>query len=101
MPTITFTRVVATNCELAKRYSLNEHGQIESTAIAHMTEGAAKICTIEAVPDLDAILRNLASNEAITCGTPYVGNVALTTRAGFEFRRDAVARTNEAFGWPI
>lgn len=99
MPTITFTRIAATNCELTKRYSLNESGQIESTAIAHMTEGHAKICTIDDVSNLDTLLRNLDPNEAITCGVPRTGDTPLTTRAGAEFRRDAVARTNEAFDW--
>ena len=99
MPTITFTQVTATNCDLTKRYSINEQGQIESTAIAHMTEGHARICSIDDVTDLDAILRNLTPHQAITCGVPRVGDTALTTRAGAEFRPNAVARTNEAFDW--
>jgi len=100
MPTITFTQIAATNCELTKRYSLNAHGQLESTAIAHMTEGTAKLCTIADVCELDAVLRNLTLRQAITCGVPRVGDTALTTRAGVEFRQNAVARTNEAFDWP-
>lgn len=99
MPIITFTQIAATNCELTKRYSLNAHGQIESTAIAHMTEGFARLCTIDDVSDLDAVLRNLTPHQAITCGVPRVGDTALTTRAGVEFRQNAVARTNEAFDW--
>jgi len=99
MPTITFTQIAATNCELTKRYSLNQHGQIESTAIAHMTEGFARLCTIDDVTNLDVILRNLTPQQAITCGVPRVGDTALTTRAGVEFRQNAVARTNEAFDW--
>lgn len=99
MPTIRFTQIAATNCDLTKRYSLDAHGRIDSTAIAHMTEGAARIVSISDVCELDAVLRNLAPNQAITCGVPRVGDTALTTRAGVEFRRDAVARTNEAFDW--
>lgn len=99
MPTITFTQIAAENCELTKRYSLNAHGHIESTAIAHMTEGHARLCTIDDVSSLDAILRNLTPHQAITCGVPRVGDTALTTRAGVEFRTNAVARTNEAFEW--
>lgn len=101
MPTITFTQIAAANCELTKRYSFNDNGQIESTAIAHMTEGAARLCTIEDVTSLDAVLRNLQPSEAITCGVPRVGDTALTTRAGVEFRQNAVARTNEAFDWTV
>lgn len=101
MPTITFTQIAATNCELTKRYEFNNNGQIESSAIAHMTEGAARLCTIEDVTNLDAVLRNLKPSEAITCGVPRVGDTALTTRAGAEFRHNAIARTNEAFDWTV
>lgn len=99
MPQITFTQITATNCELTKRYCLNEQGQIESTAIAHMTEGHARLCAIDDISQLEVLLRHLTPQQAITCGVPRVGDTALTTRAGAEYRHDAVARTNEAFDW--
>jgi len=99
MPQITFTQITATNCELTKRYSLNEHGQIESSAIAHMTEGHARLCTIDDISQLEVLLRHLTPHQALTCGVPRVGDTALTTRDRAEFRSDAVARTNEAFDW--
>ena len=99
MPHITFTQITAQNCDLTKRYTLNEHGQLESTAIAHMTEGNARLCTVEDVAHLASVLPLLQPNQAITCGVPRVGNTALTTRAGAEFHKNAVARTNEQFEW--
>lgn len=99
MPTITFTQITANNCDLAKRFTLNEHGHLESTAIAHMTDGVARVCTLEDVTHLDSLLQLLLPNQAITCGVPRAGNTALTTRAGAEFHKNAVARTNEQFDW--
>ena len=51
-----------------------------------MTEGSAKALHIEDVSHLDATLRNLAPNQAITCGLPRAGDAALTTRIA-EIRR--------------
>lgn len=98
--TIRFTQITATNCELTKTFSLNEHGQIESTAIAHMTEGQATIVDVPSVTHLSTFFALLAPNQAVTCGIPRKGNTPLTTRAGADFRTDAVARTNEAFDFP-
>lgn len=97
---IQFTQITATNCDLTKNFTRNEHGQIESTAIAHMTEGVARICTIPNVSTLGVLLDLLQPNQAITCGIPTKGDTPLTTRAGADFRPDAVARTNESFMFP-
>jgi hypothetical protein len=99
MTAIHFTQITAHNCDLTKRFSHNEQGKLESTAIAHMTEGRARICTIEDITQLDILLQHLLPNQAITCGVPRVGNTDLTTRAGVSFHRNAVARTNEEFDW--
>lgn len=99
MTAITFTQITANNCELTKRFSRNAHGQLISTAIAHMTEGAARVCILEDISLLDTVLAHLQPNQAITCGVPRAGNTALTTRAGAAFHRNAVARTNEEFDW--
>lgn len=97
---IQFTCITATNCALTKTFKLNSHGQIESTAIAHMTEGSAAIMECADVSQLQLALDLLAPNQAIATGVPTVGNTLLTTRAGVDFRPDAVARTNEAFRYP-
>ncbi|MGO4579607.1 VapE domain-containing protein [Cupriavidus sp. 2TAF22] len=65
-----------------------------------MTEGTARIESIGDVSELAAVLARMESNQAITCGVPLVGDTPLTTRAGADFRPDAVARTNEAFQYP-
>jgi hypothetical protein len=97
---IKFTKITAKNCQLTKTFSLNEHGQIESSAIAHMTEGDAKVEHLEKLVHLIPWLPLLAPNQAITCGVPAKDETPLTTRAGAEFRQDAVARTNESFHFP-
>ncbi len=73
---------------------------MQSTAIAHMTQGAARVQVLNDPTDLRVLLDGLDKNQAITCGVPTVGDTALTTRAGAEFNPDAVARTNEAFRYP-
>ena len=97
---IQLTKITATNCEMTKRYSIGANGQIESSAIAHMTEGVANVIEIDSVSQLGAFLPLLESNQAITCGIPPAHDCALTTRAGADFRTDAVARTNEVFRFP-
>lgn len=97
---IQFTKITATNCEMTKRYSIGASGQIESSAIAHMTEGAANVIEIDSVSQLGAFLPLLDANQAITCGIPPAHDCKLTTRAGADFRQDAVARTNEVFRFP-
>lgn len=94
------TQITASNCHLTKTFSRNAHGQIESNAIAHMTEGRATIIDVDTLAHLSTIFSLLQPNQAITCGLPSVGDTPLTTRAGAEFRPDAVARTNEAFTFP-
>lgn len=96
---IRFTQITSHSCDLTKRFALDEHGRVTSSAIAHMTEGAAKALHIEDVSHLDATLRNLAPNQAITCGLPRAGDAALTTRARADFNLHAVARTNATFDW--
>jgi len=96
---IRFTQITATNCELTKTYTLVTNG-VHSSAIAHMTEGHARILSLPSISNLGAVLDLLQSNQAITCGVPAKGDTALTTRAGADFRPDAVARTNEAFVFP-
>lgn len=85
---------------MTKRYAIGADGQIESSAIAHMTEGRAQVVEIDSVSQLGALLPLLEPNQAITCGLPPALECALTTRAGADFRPDAVARTNEAFRFP-
>lgn len=97
---IAFSVITSSSCDLAKRFALNEQGALEGTAIAHMTEGAARIDVVDDVSQLCDVLARLESNQAITCGVPIVGNTPLTTRAGADFRPEAVARTNEAFQYP-
>lgn len=99
MADIQFTMITADNCDLTKRYRKVDSGEIESSAIAHMTQGAAQVMRLADVTELDVLLRHLSPNQAITCGLPTVGSCLLTTRAGAEFRSDAVARTNESFSW--
>lgn len=98
---LAFAQITANNCELTKTFRYNEHGAIESTAIAHMTEGYAKVIALDNLSQLGGYLPLLQSNQAITCGVPAIGDTPLTTRAGAEFRHDAVARTNEAFAFPF
>lgn len=95
-----FTLIRATNCALAKSFDRDEHGNLQSSAIAHMTEGSARVARATDVSQLVAMLDLLDSHEAITCGVPIHGDTPLTTRAGASFRADAVARTNEAFVFP-
>jgi hypothetical protein len=97
---IQFTQITATNCELTKTFIRNANGYVESTAIAHMTEGTARIIRTPAISGLSALFDLLEANQAITCGIPAVGDTALTTRASADFRFDAVARTNESFVFP-
>jgi len=97
---IQFAQITATNCELTKTFKRNDAGAVESTAIAHMTEGTARIVTLPNLSALRLLLDLLTSNQAITCGIPAVGDTLLTTRAGADFRHDAVARTNEGFVFP-
>ncbi|MFM0614490.1 VapE family protein [Paraburkholderia nemoris] len=97
---IAFTVIEAHDCALAKRFSRAADGSIESTAIAHMTEGHARVECIDDVTQLLGVLPLLRANQAIVCGVPYAGDTALTTRAGADFRADAVARTNENFTFP-
>jgi len=96
---IRFTQITSHSCDLTKRFALDEHGRVTSSAIAHMTEGAARALTIEDVSHLDGALRSLAPNQAITCGLPRAGDSALTTRARADFNLHAVARTNATFDW--
>lgn len=100
-PRIQFTQVTANNCQMTKTFKRDENGHLQSSAIAHMTEGHAKIVEIADLNDLGSVLPLLLPNQAITCGVPIVGDTPLTTRAGADFRRDAVARTNEAFSFPF
>lgn len=100
MPNIQFAQITATNCELTKTFKAGAHGNIESTAIAHMTEGRATIVEIPSPTHLSTFFALLGPNQALTCGVPRVGSTALTTRQGVDFRQDAVARTNEAFEFP-
>ena len=97
---ITLTQITATNCELTKTFSANAHG-VESTVIAHMTEGHAAVLRISDVAQLPGVLALLSANQAITCGVPPLGSTPLTTRAGASFKPDAVARTNESFAFPF
>lgn len=99
MTEIAFTQITSDNCEMTKRYGRNEAGAIESSAIAHMTQGRARVMRLSDLTHIDGALRSLDPHQAITCGLPTVGDCLLTTRAGAEFRPDAVARTNEAFDW--
>lgn len=97
---IQFAQVTATNCELTKTFRIGENGQLDSSAIAHMTEGFARVRTIEDVGQLREVLATLTPHDAVTCGIPQRGDTPLTTRAGAVLRQDAVARTNEAFVYP-
>ncbi|MFT0173745.1 VapE domain-containing protein [Paraburkholderia mimosarum] len=97
---IRFTVIRSDSCALAKTFSRDARGNIESSAIAHMTEGHARIAEVRDVSQLVAVLDLLEANEAITCGVPLNGETPLTTRAGAAFRADAIARTNEAFVYP-
>ena len=97
---ITFARVTAANCELTKTFSMGAGG-IESTAIAHMTEGHADVLQIDDVSQLPGVLALLSPHQAITCGVPPMGSTPLTTRAGAAYKPDAVARTNESFAFPF
>jgi hypothetical protein len=94
---IKLSLITAHDCELAKAFTLSGAGKLESSAIAHMTQGAAQVIEINDLDDLDETLRSLAPNQAITCGVPRIGDTPLTTRSGTEFNPHAVARTNEAF----
>ena len=84
---------------MTKKFTRLEGGGIESTAIAHMTEGAAKVISLPDLSQLCGVLQLLQAHQAITCGVPLVGDTLLTTRTGAALRLDAVARTNEAFGY--
>lgn len=96
---IRFTQITSHSCDLTKRFDQDEHGRVTSSAIAHMTEGAARVLHIEDVSHLDGALRALAPNQAITCGLPRAGDAPLTTRARADFNPYAVARTNATFDW--
>lgn len=98
---IQFARITSDNCAMAKEFSRDAEGELHSTARAHMTEGSAKVIGVDNVAQLADVLSALTSNQAITCGTPVGGDTALTTRVRTAFRADAVARTNEAFAYPI
>lgn len=98
---LTFAQITANNCELTKTFRYDEHGMLSSTAIAHMTEGHARIISIDNLSQLAGYLPLLQPNQAITCGVPAVGDTPLTTRQGAAFRPEAVARTNEAFAFPF
>lgn len=100
MDQASFTLIRATNCALAKSFDRDEHGNVQSSAIAHMTEGTAHVAHAADVSQLVAILDLLDAHQAITCGVPIHGDTPLTTRSGAAFRSDAVARTNEAFTFP-
>lgn len=91
------TVITSASCEMTKTFELSDAGHITSSAIAHMTQGAA---AIREVPDLDGLrvlLDQLTDHQAITLGVPLVGDTPLTTRKGADFNPQAVARTNEAF----
>jgi hypothetical protein len=98
---IQLTRITSNNCPMTKTFSVDEHGKIQSSALAHMTEGRADITEIEDVKGLPLFLDLLLPNQAITAGVPSAGNCTLTTRAGAEFNPEAVARTNEQFRYPF
>lgn len=98
--TIQFAQITAGNCQLTKTFKRSEAGQIESSAIAHMTEGYADVLEVPELGHLSTVFALLQPNQAITCGIPQVGRTKLTTRAGADFRPDAVARTNETFVFP-
>lgn len=97
MPAIRFTLVTADNCAMTKTFAQDTHGNVTSSAIAHMTAGHAKVLEIDCPTQLASLLPTLSPHQAITCGVPQVGDTPLTTRAGAEFNPHAVARTNEAF----
>jgi hypothetical protein len=97
MPTIRFTLVTADNCAMTKTYAVDAFGSVSSTAIAHMTQGHAKVIEIDCPTQLASVFPTLTAHQAITCGVPQAGDTRLTTRAGAEFNPQAVARTNEAF----
>jgi hypothetical protein len=101
MQSIRFAQITATNCKLTKSFHKEESGFITSSAIAHMTEGRATVVEITGLSSLSTVFHLLQPNQAITCGVPVIGDTPLTTRAGAELRRDAVARTNEAFDFPF
>jgi hypothetical protein len=85
---------------MTKTFSVDAAGTIQSTALAHMTDGHASIVTCEGVEALPLVFDLLMPNQAITVGVPIVGETPLTTRAGAEFNPEAVARTNEQFRYP-
>lgn len=91
------TVITSRLCEMTKTFAINTLGHIESTAIAHMTEGQAAIREVADLDQLRVVLDSLNDHQAITLGVPLVGDTPLTTRAGVEFNPNAVARTNEAF----
>lgn len=93
---IHLTRITSSSCELAKSYEL-QGGKAVGSAIAHMTAGHADVIEIADLSELPDTLDALTAHQAVTLGVPTVGSTPLTTRAGAEFRPDAVARTNEAF----
>lgn len=93
---IKLTLITSSSCELAKKYTL-ENGKPVGSALAHMTSGHAKVIEIGKLEDLRDTLDLLTPWQAITAGVPIVGDTELTTRAGTEFKPDAVARTNEHF----
>lgn len=100
MTQISLTQITAHDCDLTKVFSLNENGQLTTSTIAHMASGRAQMFEIDHVGQLAMLLPLLQRNQAVTCGTPYVGNTELTTRAKTSFKPDAVARTNETFVFP-
>lgn len=97
---ITFTEITSIDCELTKSFTLAPDGMVIGSAIAHMTQGRARVLSIDDVTDLRVVLPLLTAHQAITCGVPLKGDTALTTRAAQAFNPESVARTNEAFIWP-
>lgn len=100
MPSIRYTIITSHDCELTKTFSRDEHGEVVSTAIAHMTHGHAEVCELGGLEHLKSVLPLLTASQAIVCGLPNAGSTELTTRAGVEFNPSAVARTNESFSYP-
>lgn len=92
---------------LSKKFRLGANGGLIKETSAHMTMGFAKVVKLKNLADLQQILLNLKTSQALCYGRPEVDLSTIVTQEKLlKVRNEGgdtsrmTARTNEMFHWP-
>lgn len=98
---LSFTVVSNTDAQpLAKRFSLNEQGELVTSTTATLVEGTARIKRVSSITEFSARLDRLETHQALLFGIPASMTARIVTRERFgqmsiEERTGVITRTQE------